>query len=69
MYCVLRMHRSVFLSFISLPDYCFILVDRVDPDEMPPKAAFHLALHCLPGTHVPYLQVSRLRMQRLSEKI
>ena len=26
----------------------FILANRVDPDEMPHYAAFHLDLHCLP---------------------
>ena len=25
-----------------------ILANSTDPDEMPPQAAFHLGLHCLP---------------------
>ena len=30
----------------------FVLAKSADPDEMPPYAAFHLVLHCL-----PYIQV------------
>ena len=26
----------------------FVLTNNADPDEMPPYAAFHLGLHCLP---------------------
>ena len=36
---------------VSIPEYCFylfILANSADPDEMPPYAAFHLGLHCLP---------------------
>ena len=33
--------------FLSLK-IVFILVNSADPDEMPPYAAFHLGLHCLP---------------------
>ena len=26
----------------------FLVANSADPDEMPPYAAFHLGLHCLP---------------------
>ena len=35
---------DVIMSMVIL----FILANSVDPDEMPPYAAFHLVLHCLP---------------------
>ena len=33
---------------IYIPKDCFYLANSADPDEMPPNAAFHLGLHCLP---------------------
>ena len=34
---------------ISVNEDCvLILANSADPDEMPPNAAFHLGLHCLP---------------------
>ena len=33
---------------ISVLKIVFILTNSADPDEMPPYAAFHLGLHCLP---------------------
>ena len=41
---------------------CFILTNSADPDEMPPYAAFHLGLHCLPKT---FLSVSRMKRVNL----
>ena len=38
---------------IFVTEDCFlILANSVDPDEMPPYAAFHLGLHCLPKVPV-----------------
>ena len=34
--------------FMSLK-IVFILANSEDPDKMPPSAAFHLGLHCLPS--------------------
>ena len=34
-------------SFLSLK-IVFILANSEDPDEMPPEAAFHLGIQCLP---------------------
>ena len=36
--------NDMFLSFKIF----FILANSADSDEMPPYAAFHLGLHCLP---------------------
>ena len=35
------------IVFLSLK-IDFVLANSADPDEMPPYAAFHLGLHCLP---------------------
>ena len=32
---------------MHVPKDCFVLVNRADPDEIPPYAAFHLGLRCL----------------------
>ena len=36
-----------FFVFFFFFFFC-ILANSADPDEMPPNAAFHLGLHCLP---------------------
>ena len=37
-----------FFQYISGLKTVFILANSAEPDEMPPCAAFHLGLHCLP---------------------
>ena len=44
---MLKGDRWKFNIFPSL-NVVFILVNSADPDEVPPYAAFHLGLHCLP---------------------
>ena len=48
---------------ISVTEFFFILANRADPDEMPPCAAFHLGLHCLPnyGTYLPVSRMKRVK--------
>ena len=49
-YSFLSGHGSKFLNynlFLSLM-IVFIFANCTGPDEMPPYAAFHLCLHCLP---------------------
>ena len=42
--------RMIISKTYSIPfsEIIFILANSVDPDTMPPYAAFHLGLHCLP---------------------
>ena len=37
-----------------------ILENRLDPDEMPPKAAFHLGLHCCQSACLPLSRMKRV---------
>ena len=45
--------------FMSLK-IVFISSNFVDPDEMPPYAAFHLSLHCLPKKLLPVARMKRV---------
>ena len=40
----LQFPKKIFCSL----KFDFILSNSADPDEMPPDAALHLGLHCLP---------------------
>ena len=54
---------SVICQLISSKFYaCNIFANNADLDEMPPYAAFHLGLHCLPKT---YSSVSRMKRVNL----
>ena len=48
-------HGLYFQSYILLHSLMidFVLEKSADPDEMPPYAAFHLGLHCLPYVRSP----------------
>ena len=41
------------LSFLFYFWYKILLVNTVDPDQMPHYEASDLGLHCLPVTHLP----------------
>ena len=51
MFCVLKgvagqnIYKMVYFMFLKT---VFISANSADPDELPPYAAFHLGLHCLP---------------------
>ena len=61
-FCILRGCRSKFQqndAFLSLK-IVFISAHRAEPDEMPPYAAFHLGLHCLPKYLFTRIRISKL---------
>ena len=42
---VINLKKKIIFLFLMID---FVLANSADPDEMPPYAAFHLGLHCLP---------------------
>ena len=46
--------------FMSLKIVFILAANSADPDEMPPKVAFHLGLHCLPKYMLTSIQNERV---------
>ena len=47
LHVIISTKKTTHKTFLHL-DIDFVLANSADPDEMPPYAAFHLGLYCLP---------------------